>query len=488
MTSSDSDRPEVLVTHAYYLSRDSRGRGALYPLPPLQPSQLAAFLTQQGEAHVSQWDSTFRVDPSSFDVAVSRIRPLVIWLYTHPTTRSDALAMLESARRSGAAVLACGPDSDLHPSLYLEGGADAVIPALGMESATLRALLALRAGHYRPEPETLSQVPGIAYLDRSLKYCRNEGKSLEIDLEELPWPEREPVQTRIHLERWLDHHSVRLLALSSSQGCPLPCGFCSNSVFSRPYRRRSPGDVVAEMVEMVTSFDVDRLVFADEVFLFDSHWLTEFARELIDRDLHISFEGSAHPGSLDAGVIGVLVEAGLVRVELDAASGSDALLRNLEWGYAPSDVYRSVAELRKAGVEVGLRVLVGLPGEGRAELDATMEMVQIIEPVGVEVTRVDPGSPALFRKDWQRVVAGPLLESAVNSSTLAGPILESAVDWMTAVGAPGNHDPIDQAKSYLQRIRAPVLRALVRALPSWPGSSTRVWKRRRRLPGPPRKS
>jgi len=242
------------------------------------------------------------------------------------------------------------------------------------------------------------------------------------------------------------------------------------------------------MVEMVTSFDVDRLVFADEVFLFDSHWLTEFARELIDRDLHISFEGSAHPGSLDAGVIGVLVEAGLVRVELDAASGSDALLRNLEWGYAPSDIYRSVAELRKAGVEVGLRVLVGLPGEGRAELDATMEMVQIIEPVGVEVTRVDPGSPALFRKDWQRVVAGPLLESAVNSSTLAGPILESAVDWMTAVGAPGNHDPIDQAKSYLQRIRAPVLRALVRALPSWPGSSTRVWKRRRRLPGPPRKS
>jgi hypothetical protein len=242
------------------------------------------------------------------------------------------------------------------------------------------------------------------------------------------------------------------------------------------------------MVELVTSFEVDRLVFADEVFLFDSHWLAEFARELIDRDLHISFEGSAHPGSLDAGVLEVLVEAGLVRVELDAASGSDSLLRNLEWGYAPSDIYRSVAGLRKAGVEVGLRVLVGLPGEGRAALDATMEMVQIVEPLGVEVTRVDPGSPALFRKDWQRVVAGPVLESAVDLSTLPGPVLDAAVDWMTAVGAPSNHDPIDQARNYLQRLRTPVLRALVRALPSWPGSSPRVWKRRRRLPGPSRKS
>ena len=485
---SSSERPEVLVTHAYYLSRDSRRRGALYPLPPLQPLQLAAFLSQQGAAHVSQWDSTFRVDPSSFEVAVSRIRPLAIWLYTHPTTRDDALAMLESSRRSGAAVLVCGPDSDLHPLLYLEGGADAVIPALGMESATLRALLALRAGHYRPDPETLAQVPGIAYLDRDLKYCRNEGKSLQIDLEELPWPEREPVQTGIHLERWLDHRSVRSLALSSSQGCPLPCGFCSNSVFSRPYRRRSPGDVVEEMAELVTSFQVDRLVFADEVFLFDSHWLTEFAKDLVERDLHISFEGSAHPGSLDAGVLEVLAEAGLVRVELDAASGSDSLLRNLEWCYSQSDIYRSVDELHNEGIQVGLRVLVGLPGEGRAELDATMEMVQIVEPMGVEVTRVDPDSPALFRKDWQRVVAGPVLESAVDLSTLPGPVLEAAVDWMTAVGAPRNHDPIDQARTYLQRLRTPVLRALVRALPSWPGSAPRAWKRRRRLPGPSRKS
>jgi anaerobic magnesium-protoporphyrin IX monomethyl ester cyclase len=437
---------------------------------------------------VSQWDSTFRVDPSSFEVAVSRMRPLAIWLYTHPTTRSEALAMLAASRRSGAAVLVCGPDSDLHPDLYLRGGADAVIPALQMESATLRTIVALRASQYRPDAETLVQVPGIAFLDRDLQFCRNEGKSLQIDLEELPWPEREPVQTRIHLERWLDHHRFRSLALSSSQGCPVPCGFCSNSVFSRPYRRRSPDDVVAEMVELANSFDVDRLVFTDEVFLFDSHWLSEFAECLIDRSVHMSFEGSAHPGSLDAGSLAILVKAGLTRVELDAASGSDSLLRNLEWGYSPSDVYRSVAELRKVGVEVGLRVLVGLPGEGRADLDATMEMVQIIEPIGVEVTRVDPGSPALFRKDWQRVVAGPVLESAVNNETLPGPVLEAAAHWMSAVGSPRNNDPIDQAKGYLQRLRAPVLRALVRALPSWSPTSRLEWKRRRRLPGPSSKN
>ena len=86
-------------------------------------------------------------------------------------------------------------------------------------------------------------------------------------------------------------------------------------MFGRAYRRRSPGDVVEEMVELSRAFDVDRLVFADEIFLFDSHWLKDFAAELIARKVHISFEGSAHPGSLDAGVLPALAEAGLGQAE-----------------------------------------------------------------------------------------------------------------------------------------------------------------------------
>jgi len=486
---SDRIGPEVLFAHAYYLAGDTRHIGLLYPLPPLQPAQVAAWLAREGSASVAQWDPTFRVGPSSFEVAVSRMRPPAIWLYTHPTTRNEALEMLSSARRSGAAVLVCGPDSDLHPRLYLDGGADAVIPVEGMEFATLRLLLALRASQFRPDAETLSQVPGIAFLDPAQGFRRNEGTSPRIGIEELPRPERDPVQTRIHLERWLDHRSFRSLALCSSQGCPLPCGFCTNSVFGRPYRRRSPGDVVEEMVELSAAFDMDRLVFADEIFLFDSHWLKEFAAELIARKVHISFEASAHPGSLDAGVLPALAEAGLVHVDLDAVSGSDSLLRSLEWGYAPSDIYRSVADLRALDISVGLRVLVGLPGESRGDLDATMEMVQIIQAAAVEVTRVDPGSPALFRKDWQRVVAGPLLDAASvdPASRLPDVVFDAAVAWMNSEGSHPDADPVDQARGYLQRLRRPMLRAVVRALPLWRGARSLEWKRRRRLPGPSRR-
>ena len=61
-------------------------------------------------------------------------------------------------------------------------------------------------------------------------------------------------------------------------------------------------------------------------------------------------------------------------------------------------------------------------------------MVEQIKPDGVEVTRVDPGSPALFRKNWERVVAGPVAARSGTDPSLPGPILDAAGSWMTDEG------------------------------------------------------
>ena len=75
----------------------------MVPLPPLLPASLAAWLEQEAGARTQQWDSTFRVGPESFEIAVSRLAPLCVWLFTHPTTREAAHLMIRAARASGAA-------------------------------------------------------------------------------------------------------------------------------------------------------------------------------------------------------------------------------------------------------------------------------------------------------------------------------------------------------------------------------------------------
>lgn|GEM_PF-2020177 len=456
---------EVLLAHAYFVEDDPRPLGFMHPLPPLHPAELAAWLEQEAGATVELWDPTFRLGADCFAVEASRRRPELMFLYAHPTTRPAGLKLLRIARRAGLAVVVGGPDAGLRPRTWLEGGADAVLPG-ECEDALLQLLLALRAGHYRPSPELLSRVPGLLYLDGNGEVKRSAGKYRPVDLDRVPWPQRPTEATRIHLERWRDHRKFRPLALASARGCPVRCGFDTGTVFNRPYRRRAPADVVAEMRSLVDTFEVDRLVFVDEIFFFDAHWLREFAALLAKEPTRIPFEGRGHPAGLDAQTARRLRDVGLVRIDLEAASGSSRLLRSLDWSYGPADVYRAVDIVRGLeAVSVGLNVLVGLPGETREDLDQTMELVRVVQPDGVDVTRVDPGAPALFRRDWERVVAGPIAERGVGQRALPEPVLDAAVRWMRSVGTAADPDLVDRVRGAVDRVRRPLLRAAVRLLP-----------------------
>ncbi|MEE2829386.1 MAG: radical SAM protein [Myxococcota bacterium] len=461
---SDPGRPEVLVAHAYVQSNDAHPLAFMCPLPPLQPACVAAWLDQETDTKIAMWDATFRVGADSFAIAVSRIGPKLVWLYTHPTTRSTAAQMIAAARGSGAVVIAGGPDAGLKPAFYLRAGAHAVVPGEG-EDATLALLLALRSEHYRASDELLRRIPGLYYLDEYGTVRPSDGKERIVETERLPEPLRDPVETRIHLERWAHLGRPRSLSLISARGCPVSCGYCTHSVFGRPYRRRSPEAVVDEMERLAYSFEVDRLIFDDETFLVDPHWLTEFAATMRKRGLQIPFEGSAHPALVDPEVMAPLVEAGLTHIDLHAASGSSDLLRRLNWSYAPSAIYRSANVIRDASVSLGLQVFVGLPGETRRDLDASMEMVRLIRANGVQVTRVDPDSPALFRKDWERVVAGPFAEVAGSGDRPPSAVLDAAVTWMRSVGSSPEGAPADPIRDWIGPLRRPILRALVRGLP-----------------------
>lgn len=453
-------QPEILFTHAYMMGEDRQNRGKMHPLPPLLPAEVAAWIEDRADTVVSFWDSTFRMDEGAFEVAISRERPRVAWIYCHPTTRAMGLRFCSIARRSGAVVLAGGPDAQLYPARYLRSGADAILHGSG-EAATLDLLVGLRTSDYRPTWDLLGRVAGISYLDEHGTVREAAGAVREQPIDALPLPFRDPEATRIHLERWLKVRKYRPLALRSARGCPLACGFCTHSVFGKPYQRRRPEAVVAEMKGLAGRFPLDRFVFMDELFVFDDQWLRDFANGL--KGATVPFEATAHPNTVTPSAIAALVDARCTRLELDATSGSGRLLDALGWTHDPSSVFRAASLIREAGIELGLRVQIGLPGETREDLDQTLEMVDLIGPAGVEVTRVDPGAPAIFRKDWCRVVAGPVVEDAARSTPLPGPVLVAAANWLTTRGQA--RLPEGPAARLRRAASQPLLRAAVKALP-----------------------
>ena len=462
----NSSSPEVLLAHAYFIAKDPRRLEHQHPLPPLQPKYVAAWLVERVGSDVSLWDPTFRDDVSAFEVHVSRKRPRVTWIYTHPTTRASCQEMIRVARRAGSVVIAAGPDATLTPQRYLDQGADMVVPGEG-EAAAEGILRSLRANGYRYDKDRLAHVPGVVLSDER---GRASGPRIEaplIDIHDLPRPLRIPATTAIHLERWDSLIGYRPLALASSRGAPQQCPHCSSSVFGATYRRRDPDDVIAEMGELTETHDVNHFVFADDVFARDPHWISEFCEGWRRLPRPQPFEGFATPSSTEPAAVRALADSGCMRLELLAVSGSERLLRELEWRHRTTHIYRLASEIRDAGMRLDLTVLLGLPGETPADLAATLEMVRVINPDGVETIRVDPGSPAHYRKDWEWVVGPHLKELGRERGTAPLPLVAAADTWLRSFGVGRGGVGTPRHTSPQQRVLGPILRTVLRHTP-WP--------------------
>ena len=74
-----------------------------------------------------------------------------------------------------------------------------------------------------------------------------------------------------------------------------------------------------------------------------------------------------------------LANAGLYRMYLSAESGVQHVLDAMQKGDTVEHIRRGVKLLQAHGIEVGLFVMIGYPGESRQDLDQTIEMLHDLE-------------------------------------------------------------------------------------------------------------
>ena len=77
--------------------------------------------------------------------------------------------------------------------------------------------------------------------------------------------------------------SIHIMA---SRGCPFQCTFCSNPVWERKLRRRSPQSILDEVEDLITGFGVREVFFQDDTFNIDRRWFESICNGLIERGLN----------------------------------------------------------------------------------------------------------------------------------------------------------------------------------------------------------
>jgi radical SAM superfamily enzyme YgiQ (UPF0313 family) len=173
------------------------------------------------------------------------------------------------------------------------------------------------------------------------------------------------------------------------------------------------------MVELQRRHAPDRIWFTDDIFGLRPSWLRRF-RELVQREgLALPYRCLSRADLLQRPeVVEDLAASGCRELWMGAESGADTVLRAMDKDGTVAEVEVATRLLQRAGVQVGLFLQLGYPGEGLKEVLSTVEMVGRLAPdqIGVSVSYPLPGT-AFFER-VASIRTGQSWEASMENRTL----------------------------------------------------------------------
>ncbi len=416
--------PKLLFGQSYFLRFDPKLWDGMQPYPPLGTLYAASYLRARGY-EVALFDAMLAESENEWAAALDREKPDFAILYEDnfnylskmclSRMREAAFMMTRMAKDRGLPVILCGSDATDHYASYLEHGADFVL--LGEGEVTLTELLDRLTG----KTETpFEGILGLAFCD---KEKRSEGEAEHSpfhlssfspahpvvpspfrttprrpdirDLDGLPFPAWDLVDVEKYRGIWLARHGYYSMNMVTTRGCPFHCNWCAKPIWGQRYHSHSPENVAASMKRLKDTYHPDHIWFADDILGLKPGWLPRFADAVERENARIPFKGLSRVDLLlREGEVDALRRAGADIIWVGAESGSQKILTAMEKGTKVEQIYEAAQKMHAAAVKIAFFLQFGYPGETRADIEKTLQMVRDLLPddIGMSVSYPMPGT------------------------------------------------------------------------------------------------
>jgi len=334
------------------------------------------------DANAEGWD-----EAEVAALAAARSPDLVGITASTPTIdTAGAVAERVKASSPGVPVVVGGPHATALPrrTLIEYPAVDAV--ALGEAEGSLVALLdALDRG------AAVEETDAAGFVVRRPDGSASEPvpAPVEQDLDRLPLPARD----LLPMTRYRCPDSDAFTTIMAMRGCPYDCIYCSVPVhFGRKVRYRDPEAVVAEMRAVHETWGTRFFSFVDDTFTTARSWVEEFASLLTADGLHrqVRWICLSRVDLVDSDLLTAMRAAGCVRIELGIESGSEAGRRYMRKGISEEDVLRAFGAARRAGMSTMGYIILNVPGETEADVEATLDLALRADPDFLQVSMLTP--------------------------------------------------------------------------------------------------
>ncbi|MBM4429214.1 MAG: radical SAM protein [Chloroflexi bacterium] len=376
--------------------------------PPLGLAYLAAVLEADGH-QVRIFDLGLEPDRSLADDVqrISTFDPQVIGITSMTNLYHSAMetATLLKAQL-GRPIIIGGPHATVYPERVLRESPviDYVVRGEGEE--TFRELVEALDGNSRVPSATLGRrfpdlgrINGLSYRLRG-EVVSNPDRVLIGDLDALPFPAR-------HLFD-LQRYGLRtpsgqpMVTILSSRGCPYNCGYCFKGIVGRTYRQRSPGNIIAELRQVMDQYRIRNFYFIDDLFTLDVRRLQAITDQLINEKLDIRWQCLGRVDRVTAEILQKMYAAGCRRIHFGIESGNQQVLDRISKGIRLQQVRQAVRWAQDAGISVKGYFMLGLPGDTEETMQQTIDLAA---ELNMEETMFSLTTPFPGTRLWDELVA-----------------------------------------------------------------------------------
>lgn len=398
----------VLFTHSYFYRFDEKQWRNRQPYPPYG-TLLAAAVVRECGFETAFFDVALENDPARIRPVLQTMRPKYLIIYDDgfnyltkmclTRMREAAFALTAFGRDVGCLVVVCSSDSSDHAPLYLEKGADFVIPGEG--EAALRALLVAAetcrdADDVRAQEAELIAALPYPVCARSAPAGQPDKKpQIMRDLDALPDPAWDLVDMAAYRAVWMRTHGYFSLNLATTRGCPYKCNWCAKPIYGNRYHARSPERVVAEIARLIHHYGATHFWMADDIFGLKPGWVQRFRALVQEQGLVFRYKIQSRADLLlQEDTIDALAASGADQVWIGAESGSQKILDAMDKGITIAHLHEATRLLRAKGIEVCFFLQFGYIGETADDIAATLQLLDTLQPddVGISVSYPLPGT------------------------------------------------------------------------------------------------
>lgn len=234
----------------------------------------------------------------------------------------------------------------------------------------------------------LEEIVGISYKKNG-KIIHNPRRPLLECLDKLPFPARHLFNFKNYTSEF--HRKKVVGNILTSRGCPYSCNFCSNTVFGRKYRMRTPKNVIDEWTQII-NMGIEEINIADDNFTANLKRTLDICNLLLERGLTIDWtaSGGLRVDSISKELLQVMKKSGCYRVALGAESGSQIILDKIGKKINIQQIIEANKICKEVGLETVIFFMIGNLGETEEDIEMTIDLAKELEPDFVQFTIAVP--------------------------------------------------------------------------------------------------